>query len=205
MSESIFEKGLKLDVTKHIEKKGQFNYLSWPFAVQELRRLDPKAVWEVTKFENHYENEKCFGKDELPYMKTDSGYFVEVIVTMSDGVKSQQIHPVLDNRNQPIKQPTSFQINTSIQRCLVKAIALASGIGLHIYAGEDLPPSDEQQEPERNWIAEIKTASTEEELKAIFGEAYKSTKGEEKATVKREYDKRKVEITELGGSSQAQR
>jgi len=65
------------------------------------------------------------------------------------------------------------------------------------------PPK--QQEPERNWIAEIKTASTEEELKAIFGEAYKSTKGEEKATVKREYDKRKIEITELGGRSQAQR
>jgi hypothetical protein len=129
MSESIFEKGLKLDVTKHIEKKGRFNYLSWPFAVQELRRLDPKATWEVTKFENHYENEKCWGKDEAPYMPTKDGCFVEVIVTMGDGLKSQQIHPVLDNSNKTIPKPNAFQINTSIQRCLVKAIALASGIG----------------------------------------------------------------------------
>ncbi|MCK5600615.1 hypothetical protein KAR91_02030 [Candidatus Pacearchaeota archaeon] len=63
----------------------------------------------------------------------------------------------------------------------------------------------ESKEPQRNWIAEIKTASTEEELKSIFGVAYKSTEGEEKAKIKLEYDKKKTEITELGGSSQAQR
>jgi hypothetical protein len=205
MSESIFEKGLKLDVTKHIEKKGRFNYLSWPFAVQELRRLDPKATWEVTKFENHYENEKCWGKDEAPYMPTKDGCFVEVIVTMGDGLKSQQIHPVLDNSNKTIPKPNAFQINTSIQRCLVKAIALASGIGLHIYAGEDLPPSDEQQESERNWISEIKTSKDAFELQHILKEAWENTKGKERDTIKAEYDKRKVEITELGGNSQAQR
>lgn len=60
-------------------------------------------------------------------------------------------------------------------------------------------------QPLRNWIEEIKTAGTFERLKEIFGEAYKSTEGPEKAKVKLEYDKRKVEIEELGGSSQAQR
>lgn len=54
------------------------------------------------------------------------------------GVTLSQIHPVLDQRNRPIMSPTSFDINTSIQRCLVKAIAL-HGLGLSIYAGEDLP------------------------------------------------------------------
>jgi hypothetical protein len=49
-----------------------------------------------------------------------------------------QIHPVLDARNRPILAPSSFDINTSIQRCLVKATAL-HGLGLYIYAGEDLP------------------------------------------------------------------
>ena len=52
-----------------------------------------------------------------------------------------QIHPVLDARNRPILAPSSFDINTSIQRCLVKATAL-HGLGLYIYAGEDLPVQD---------------------------------------------------------------
>ena len=80
-----------------------------------------------------------------------------------------------------------------------------------LYAVDDTKDADtdehkkqEKKEPQRNWIAEIKTAPTEEELKSTFGEAYKSTEGKEKAEIKREYDKRKVEITELGGSSQAQ-
>ncbi len=63
--------------------------------------------------------------------------FVEVAVTVQ-GITLSQIHPVLDARNRPLQVPTSFDINTSIQRCLVKAIAL-HGLGLNIYAGEDLP------------------------------------------------------------------
>ena len=195
MSESVFAKGLKLDVTKHIEKKGRFNYLSWAWAVQELRKLDPKAIWEVTHFQK--------GEHRQPYMETPNGFFVEVIVTMGDGISSQQIHPVLDNSNKTIIKPNAFQINTSIQRCLVKAIALASGIGLHIYAGEDLPPEDE--EPQRNWIAEIKTVSTIEELKSLYAEACKHTQGKDRVEITREKDKKKIEITELGGTSQAQR
>jgi len=54
------------------------------------------------------------------------------------GITLSQIHPVLDARNRPILEPTAFDINTSIQRCLVKAIAL-HGLGLYVYAGEDLP------------------------------------------------------------------
>ncbi len=57
------------------------------------------------------------------------------------GVTLSQIHPCLDAKNRPIMSPTSFDINTSIQRCLVKAIAL-HGLGLSIYAGEDLPLID---------------------------------------------------------------
>ena len=58
-----------------------------------------------------------------------------------DGVIRSQIHPVLDNRNQTIDNPNAFQVNTSIQRCLAKAIAL-HGLGLYIFAGEDLPEAD---------------------------------------------------------------
>lgn len=58
------------------------------------------------------------------------------------GVTLSQIHPVLDARNQPIAEPTAFDVNTSIQRCLVKAIAL-HGLGLYIYAGEDVPQGEQ--------------------------------------------------------------
>jgi hypothetical protein len=76
----------------------------------------------------------------LPYQKTDVGFFVEVAVTVQ-GVTLSQVHPVLDSKNRPIEAPTSFDVNTSIMRCLVKAIAL-HGLGLYIYAGEDLPDAD---------------------------------------------------------------
>ena len=123
--DNYFARLNQLDVSKHIEKKGQFSYLSWPYAVAQLRLADPAATWEVKRF------------DGLPYLKTECGFFVEVAVTV-DGVTLSQIHPVLDHRNQPISSPNSFHINTSIQRCLVKAIAL-HGLGLYVYAGEDLP------------------------------------------------------------------
>lgn len=114
-----------INVNEHVEKKGGFSYLSWPFAVAQLRLADPTASWEVRRF------------GDLPYLATELGYFVEVAVTVQ-GVSLSQIHPVLDGRNRPILAPTPFDINTSIQRCLVKAIAL-HGLGLYIYAGEDLP------------------------------------------------------------------
>lgn len=114
-----------INVSEHIEKKGGFSYLSWPFAVAQLRLADPNASWEVKRF------------NDLPYLATELGFFVEVAVTVQ-GVTLSQIHPVLDGRNRPILAPTAFDINTSIQRALVKAIAL-HGLGLYIYAGEDLP------------------------------------------------------------------
>jgi hypothetical protein len=114
-----------LDVSQHLEKKGGFSYLSWPYAVAQLRLADPAATWEVRRF------------DGLPYLACDAGVFVEVAVTVQ-GVTLSQIHPVLDGRNRPLMSPNSFDINTSIQRALVKAIAL-HGCGLYVYAGEDLP------------------------------------------------------------------
>ncbi len=114
-----------INVSEHIEKKGGFSYLSWAYAVRQLRLADPTATWEVRRF------------DGLPYLACDAGVFVEVAVTVQ-GVTLSQIHPVLDGRNRPLIAPNSFDINTSIQRCLVKAIAL-HGLGLYIYAGEDLP------------------------------------------------------------------
>ena len=128
MSENYFSDLNQIDVSSRVEKKGGFTYLSWAYAVGELKKRHPKATWEVIR------------SNGLPFLQTELGYFVEVSVTV-EGVTHSQIHPVLDNRNKPITKPNAFEINTSLQRALVKAIAL-HGLGLYIYAGEDLPEKE---------------------------------------------------------------
>ena len=130
-SHNPFKQLAAIDVSPYVDKKGKFTYLSWPYAVAQLRLADPEARWEVRRF------------DGLPYLVTEIGYFVEVAVIVQ-GLTLSQIHPVLDGRNEPITQPTVFDINTSIQRALVKAIAL-HGLGLNVYAGEDLPTHIEEE------------------------------------------------------------
>lgn len=127
---NYFTELASINVSEHLERKGQFNYLSWPYAVQQLRMFDETATWVVQRFAG------------LPYLTTDCGTFVEVAVTVKN-ITLSQIHPVLDSRNKTIPVPSAFDINTSIQRCLVKAIAL-HGLGLCVYAGEDLPNIDLQ-------------------------------------------------------------
>ena len=129
MNKSIFEKLDSINVNEYTEKKGQFTYLSWSWAVRELLKVAPDATWIIHKF-GEIENQQ-------PYIRTEAGCFVQVTVYVNE-VGRTQVHPVLDNRNQTIEKPNAFQINTSIQRCLAKAIAL-HGLGLYIYAGEDLP------------------------------------------------------------------
>ena len=127
--QSTFDKLFKVDVNKYVKKKGKFKYLSWAYAVQELKKVCPSARWGITKAE-----------DGSPFFQTACGYFVEVWVDV-DGVSLSQVHPVLDNRNNPIESPNAFHINTSLQRALAKCIAL-HGLGLYIFAGEDLPEPD---------------------------------------------------------------
>ena len=143
---SLFEKLNKVDVNKHKKKKGQFDYLSWPLAIQELLKVCPDATWQVHEYQN---------EDGLtaPYMTTNAGCFVRVSVTC-DEITRSQVHPVTDNRNQTIAQPTAQDINTSIQRCLAKAIAL-HGLGLYIFAGEDLPEPDALNSEQRAKILGI--------------------------------------------------
>lgn len=122
---NYFEELAAVDCSAHVEKKGRFTYLSWPFAFAELFKRFPKAEIEVHEW------------DGLPMIAAPKGYMVKVSVII-DGIRRTQWHPILDNNNRTIASPDVFQINTSIQRATVKAIAL-HGLGLYIYAGEDLP------------------------------------------------------------------
>jgi hypothetical protein len=125
----MFENLSKVDVNEHTEKKGRFTYLSWPFAWAEVKKVDPGANFTV------YSDE-----DGRPYFDCGSaGAFVKVGVTVN-GIEHIETFPILDNRNKtiPSDKLNVFDINTSHKRGMVKAIAM-HGLGLYIYAGEDLP------------------------------------------------------------------
>jgi hypothetical protein len=157
---SVFQKLKDVDISKLAEQKGKFDYLSWAHAVREMLKVFPEATWEVHEYDN------------MPYMQTTTGYYTKVSVTI-EGVTRTQIHPVLDNKNQTIDTPNAFQINTSIQRCLAKAIAL-HGLGLVLFAGEDLPNNitDKQEKEITKFANQVK----DEEVKKSMLDAIKSGK-----------------------------
>lgn len=116
---------LKTNVNGHVEKKNGLSYLSWAWAWAEALKADPKATFKVEMF-----GDKC-------YMEINGTAMVWVTVTMFDKPMSCQL-PVMDFRNKAIPNPDAFAVNTAIMRCMTKALSL-HGLGLYIYAGEDVP------------------------------------------------------------------
>ncbi len=116
----------QINVSQHIEKKNGLSYLSWSWALDQLLQLDNDATWE-------YLEPKKFGESLMVFCK----------VTAFGKSRTAQL-PVMDFRNRAILNPNSYEVNTAMQRCLAKAISL-HGIGLYIYAGEDLPIRDQDQ------------------------------------------------------------
>lgn len=109
-----------VNVGANIEKKGKFSYLSWSFALAELMRLDPSASWV-------FHEPQHFGQTLM----------VSCTLTAFDKPVYMWL-PVIDHSNKAIIDPDAMAVNKAMMRCLVKAIA-AHGLGLYIYAGEDLP------------------------------------------------------------------
>ena len=103
-----------------------------------------------------------------PLMVMGDTFMVWVTVTMFDKPMTCML-PVLDYRNKPITAPTSFDVNTSIMRCLVKAIAL-HGLGLYIYAGEDLP-EDSQSGQAEPVVVKVVTPTATADLEVNTGNA----------------------------------
>lgn len=174
---------LKINVNDHTEKKNGLTYLSWAWAWQEALKADPKANWEVKMFGENY---------EFPYCKIGDTAMVFVEVKMFDKTVPCQL-PVLDHRNKAIANPDAFQVNTAIMRCLAKAIAF-HGLGLYIYAGEDLPEGDTPDVT--SFIKSIEESKNVEELKKNFSAAFAAAKSDAGAiaeiTVAK--DKRKAEL-----------
>ena len=146
---SVFDVLNDINVNDKTEKKGKLTYLSWAWAWGQLKKNYPTANYKV------YEN-----ADGWNYFHDGRTAWVKVGVTVN-GLEHIEYLPVMDNYNRsiPLDKITSFNVNTSIQRALTKAIA-RHGLGLYIYAGEDLPEVDKpvyvneeiEQKKYRSWI-----------------------------------------------------
>lgn len=123
----------KVNVSEFVEKKNNLSYLSWAWAVDQLLMRDPAASWEYRWHDNR------------PFVSIGETAMVFCTVKAFGVERTAQL-PVMDYKNRPIPNPNSFEVNTAMQRALAKAISL-HGLGLYIYAGEDLPPGEEGQEP----------------------------------------------------------
>lgn len=144
--ESSYLRFASINVNSHTEKKNGLTYLSWAWAVDQLLRVDPNAFWS-------YDEPRMFGDTMMVFC---------TVHALGKSMTAQL--PVMDHRNRPIPNPDAFAVNTAMQRCLAKAIAL-HGLGLYIYAGEDLPYEEEKPKIEPKATAEqIQAAKA-----ALFG------------------------------------
>ena len=173
MSKSDFQSLYELDVNHKAESKNKLKYLSWAFAWAEFKKVYPDATYEVDQY------------DGKPYLYDENlGYLVSTKITI-DGVTVPMSLPVMDGANNAMKavrysykgkewvnrkatgnfidkwvEPaTMFDINKTMMRCLVKNIAMF-GLGLYIYAGEDIPSIDvDPNAPTANdmaWVSAVK-------------------------------------------------
>jgi len=162
----------KINVSENIEKKGNLSYLSWTYAVDTLLQQDPQATWEFPE----------------PKVWNDT---VMVFCNVTAFGKTMRMQlPVMDNRNNAIKSPDTRKISDATMRCLAKCIA-TFGIGLYIYAGEDLP--DDSTPPEPLDVAPLVEALTTskdlEQLRIRYISAVKLCKGDSNALTTLEFTK----------------
>ena len=161
----------QINVQDKIEKKNGLSYLSWAYAWGELKKLHPTATYTV------YEN-----KDGWNYHTDGKTAWVKTGVTV-EGIEHIEYLPVMDYRNKSIEldKITSFDVNKTIQRSLTKAVA-RHGLGLYVYAGEDLPENAEDvlshvevkevinipKQEKLSLKEQIKACKSKEELQEVY-------------------------------------
>lgn len=154
MTKELYDKLSKLNVNEFTEKKNGLTYLSWADAWNLLMKICPDAKYEIKTF------------DGKPYLQDSTlGYMVQTSITIEGDTREMWL-PVMDNASKSLKDhpykyivrnwatkqnvektcevASMFDINKAIMRCLVKNMAMF-GLGLYIYAGEDLPEENEDQ------------------------------------------------------------
>lgn len=151
-----------VNVNEHTEKKNNLTYLSWAWAWGEIKKKHPDAAYTI------YEN-----ADGWNYHTDGRTCWVKTGVTVN-GIEHIEYLPVMDYKNKsiPVENVTSYDVNKSIQRSLTKACA-RHGLGLYIYAGEDLPEEDENatKKPKADSSAEkIDRKALNLTINALMGE-----------------------------------
>ena len=128
---SVFEQLNSVNVNDKTEKKGKLTYLSWAWAWGEVKKAYPDATYTIYERQTEYGPVNYFTDGRTCWVKT--GVTIE-------GLEHIEELPVMNNYNNPIpyESVTSTDVNKSIQRSITKACA-RHGLGLYIYAGEDLP------------------------------------------------------------------
>lgn len=149
----VFETLNNVNVNGHTEKKGNLTYLSWAWAWAEVKKAFPSAHYEIWKDEHN-----------LPYAyDPEVGYMVYTKVAIM-GQEHEMWLPVMDSHNRAMKTATMTDINKTIMRCLTKNLAMF-GLGLYIYAGEDLPEEEkvelDKKEAEKSLKMMRKTITSE--------------------------------------------
>ena len=133
---NYFEVLNSINVQDKVEKKNGLSYLSWAFAWGEIKKIHPTANYVIYERETEYGPVNYFTDGRTAWVKTG------VII---DDIEHIEELPVMDYKNKSIllENITSFDVNKTIQRSLTKAVA-RHGLGLYIYAGEDMPEGEEE-------------------------------------------------------------
>lgn len=211
---SVFETLSAVDVSKHVEvikmKKGPaLSYVSWSWAWNFVKSIYPDTPTpkftkykemalttaqepykvkygnqEYTKYRTVVKHAEMIDR-EVPYLTTMTGTMVECTITIEGEPYTESLY-VMDNNNNAVINPTMKEINKTQKRCLVKALALA-GLGLSIYAGEDLPMADineadkEQAEQRKEQVnQQRKMSALEAEYRRLMMELINRLNGDSK-------------------------
>lgn len=177
-NKNYFEILNSINVNEHTEKKQTLTYLSWCWALSETLKVYPNMTYEIERFDNN-----------LPYTYDEkTGYMVYTKVTI-DNITREMWLPVMDSNNKAMKSEpytykvkeykngkatgnfidkqveaaTMFDINKTIMRCLVKNLAMF-GLGMYIYAGEDLPEEEAKKTITEEQLTKIKELVSEDKI-----------------------------------------
>lgn len=185
---TAFERLYELNVNDKTDDKEGLTYLSWAWAWAEFKKVYPEATYNIVKSENGQ-----------PYFYDENtGYMVYTNVT-ADGLTHEMWLPVMDSHNRAMKSKpytvktkykeigvaaaTMFDVNKAIMRCLTKNLAMF-GLGLYIYAGEDLPDTDDDGEEAMKPKKKGNTEAVTEELRATLKELLMETNSDTTAFLK---------------------
>ena len=146
--QEIWNKLSTIDVNKHTEKKGQFTYLGWNFAISTIMEHYPNVTYDFL----HYTDSNGMVKDYI--VAPDGSCSVECVVNIGENTKKMWL-AVTDFSNRPIKNPSCVDIANTKMRCLVKCIATGYGLGYYIFLGEGLPQEEFYTEEQTTEFAKL--------------------------------------------------